>query len=372
MKNIYKFLTVIIVIIIVTIASVTIFQNIKKADTGKPVVKIGVILPLTGDLAFIGKSLKSGAELAVDELKETKYRYELIFEDDQINPTKSVSALNKLVSFDNISGVISFSGTVGQALAPVAEKLKVPHFAISSDLGAAVGDYNYINFVSPVDEAKTFVSALKDKNIKKIATFSQSGNSGIKMAFDNVEEGLKENSIKNTTEYFNAGDKDFRTIIQKLQDTSPDIYFLLARSPEIELIAKQLREVGITTPITSIEGFGLSTQLSLYEGQWFVDPAEPSTDFMKKMQDKYGNVPSVYAANVYDSIKLFVKAVEGTGDGSAIPSNSDMNKNLSKIIKEKYDGAVGKGLYFDNNGVLVDKAGIKEIRNGEIVYIGRK
>lgn len=373
MKNLLKLPVLLAVLVVAVLATFLIYQNNKQPSTGKPVVKLGVILPLSGDLAFIGQSIKHGAELAVSEIQDTKYTYQLVFEDDELNPTKSVTALNKLGDFDKVSGVMSFSGTVGQALAPIAEKSKVPHFAISSDPKAAVGVYNYINFVSPESEAETMVNALVSKGVKNVATLSQSGNAGGESLVAAVEKGMKAKSIANTKQQFTAGDTDFRTAIQKLSNTNPDIYFIMAVSPEIELITKQLREAGIKTPITNIEGFSQSTQLELYEGQWFVDPADPTGDYLKKMKAKYNeDTPSPYGANVYDSIKLLVQATEAAGNGQKVPTNAEINSKLVDITKVKYNGAAGLGVYFDNNGILVDKAGIKEIRGGKIVYIGRE
>ncbi|MEI7683318.1 MAG: penicillin-binding protein activator [Candidatus Saccharibacteria bacterium] len=374
-KNLLKLpvLVATVVVAILAVILIYLYQNNIQTSAGKPVVKLGVILPLSGDLAFIGESIQHGAELANGEVKDTKYTYQLVFEDDELNPTKSVTALNKLVDFDKVSGVMSFSGTVGQALAPIAEKTKVPHFAISSDPKAAVGAYNYINFVSPESEAETMVKALTRKGIKTVATLSQSGNAGGESLVAAVEKGLKAKSIANTKQEFTAGDTDFRTVIQKLRNTNPDIYFIMAVSPEIELITKQLREAGIDTPITSIEGFSQSTQLELYEGQWFVDPADPTGDYLKKMKAKYNeDNPSPYGANIYDSIKLLVQATEAAGNGRKVPTNTEINSKLINITKVKYDGAAGLGVYFNNDGVLVDKAGIKEIRKGKIVYVGRE
>ena len=57
----------------------------KKTDTpktDKPVVKIGAILPLSGDLAVWGNSEKQGLLLAQEDLPHsTKYSYQLIFDD---------------------------------------------------------------------------------------------------------------------------------------------------------------------------------------------------------------------------------------------------------------------------------------------------
>ena len=61
---------------------------------------VGVILPLSGDLAVFGEKLRQGIELATEEYKPN---INLIYEDAEISNTKAISAYNKIVSTSKIS-----------------------------------------------------------------------------------------------------------------------------------------------------------------------------------------------------------------------------------------------------------------------------
>ena len=85
---------------------------------------------------------------------------------------------------------------------------------------------------------------------------------------------------------------------------------MLAVSPQVEIIAKQIKEMSIKTPLTSIQSFELTKERDLFEGQWYVSAVEPQNNYTKKFQDKYGKSPSLGSMNGYDLFNLIVMASE--------------------------------------------------------------
>mgnify|MGYP005700136941 FL=1 len=74
------------------------------ADTKK--IKIGAIASLTGPAAEQGKNWVDGATLAVKALEKQGISIEFIVEDDASKPAQVHTAFNKLVSIDQVQGVI--------------------------------------------------------------------------------------------------------------------------------------------------------------------------------------------------------------------------------------------------------------------------
>ena len=78
----------------------------------RPVVKIGVSLPLTGDIAYMGQALKGAVQVAEQQLNESsglKNKYEFIIEDNGYN-TKTVIAINnKFVYADKVNAIVDFA-----------------------------------------------------------------------------------------------------------------------------------------------------------------------------------------------------------------------------------------------------------------------
>src|SRR4051812_44226626 len=119
-----KYIGILIVVVIIIAATIG-FQASNKAQNGKPTIKIGITLPLTGDVARLGESVKNSLILAKSDLPATKYNYELVFEDDQFKPALGVTTANKLINIDKVSALVSFGSPVGNVISPIAEKSKI-------------------------------------------------------------------------------------------------------------------------------------------------------------------------------------------------------------------------------------------------------
>src|SRR5258707_12272234 len=95
----------------------------------KTTIKIGIILPLTGDNAATGEDIRNGFLLAKNQINSPDYEYDLIFEDDQLEAQKAVLAPHKLLSSDKVDVIFSVCNSA-EAVAPIAEKANKLHFAI--------------------------------------------------------------------------------------------------------------------------------------------------------------------------------------------------------------------------------------------------
>ncbi len=115
-------------------------------------VKIGVIAPLEGGAAVFGESLVKGIQMAQVDLKDrtgTKYKYEIIVEDDGSTAAKAASAAQKLIYVDKVDAVITTTSVTGNAAKPVALAAKVPHICVCSDITIANAEYNFTNSIPP-------------------------------------------------------------------------------------------------------------------------------------------------------------------------------------------------------------------------------
>ena len=85
MNKITKIIIGIIVLVFVVWGGVKLF-GAKDEKISEP-IKIGVIAPLSGSVAFMGEGLRDAILMAKDDLgKDNKRKYEIIFEDGQLSP----------------------------------------------------------------------------------------------------------------------------------------------------------------------------------------------------------------------------------------------------------------------------------------------
>ena len=336
--------------------------------SAKPVVTIGVSAPLTGNSAHIGGSLRNSMELAKEKLpKNTKYEYKMVFEDDGMESKRAALAANKLIRIDKADILVSQTSGVGATISAIAEQNKIIHFGISVAQGVADGEYNFIHFTPPDAASKVLKEELQKRNLKRLAIIILNHPWPLDTR-DSIKKKLLGSNIEIVAEEtVNSGEKDFRVAIAKAKAKSPDVYMIIFFSPELEILYKQIREAGITEPVTSVLGFSLSSHPENYEGEWYVDSAEGKKSFYLDYNKRFGMEPELGAPNAYDIFNLIVYGFENTVSPAGVkPSNEEVIKYL--YATRNFDGVMGS-LSIDSKGAVDSPAVVKVIKNGKPVVL---
>jgi len=349
-----------IIAVILIVVGVSYFGKNSSQPSSKEPIKIGVILPLTGDAAFIGEAAKNSATLAKESFGKTKNTYELVFEDDQADSKKTVSAFRKLVDIDKIRAVGTGFAGPGNAVAPLAEQEKIIHFSIASDLNIAKDKpFVFNHWIKPENEAGVYIKEAKRQGLKKIAmiTSNQQGIIAIRDAM------LKEDPtifiLKD--ELLGPQEKDFRTSIIKAKNEGADAFLLMILPGQLTSVVKQIKEMKVNVPLTSVESFEYDQEVApMLEGEWYVSSADPSEDFTTSYKEKYNSLPYPGSGYAYDVIRILMTAFE----------KEKTNEGAAKFISEMKDfpGVTG-ALSVDSDGNINSKAVIKKIINGKFVEV---
>ena len=211
-----------------------------------------------------------------------------------------------------------------------------------------------------------FVQELQKRKLHRVALVYQV-NQGITVEVTEFDKQIKGTPIQKVAdESYLAGVTDFKTIIAKMAVARPDVYVVLAFSPELEIFTKQLRALHPDTPLTSIESFENTPDFSLFEGHWYVNAADTTKEFSARYEQAYGAHPPFGAANTYDIVSMIIKSAEEVL-GDNVPTNDQIVAEMMKI--KAYPGAVG-ALTMDKKGIVRSPAVVREIRNSKPVTIG--
>lgn len=322
-------------VVVLAIIVWAIFGNeTKKENLEKSVVKIGLILPLTGDLSFYGESAKNGAMLAIDEvLEDNKFDYELIIEDSGNDIRKTSTIANKMITLDRVNAVFTLFAPPANVLKLLADKHQIIHIGAAWETGYTEGVYNFNNWNVIEDEIDVLTNKLKEDDLTNVAVFNVN-QSGFNKAKEKMYESFKANGINVCNEViFNFGRKDFRTDIYKAKECKPDIYILEAFTPELDVLAKQLKEiVGNDVKMTGLE-MGINTpRLELFENSWYPSLAKTTDKFSNDYNDKYKQAPFFIAGNYYDNVNMVIHGFENSevkeGD---IPTNEEAARTIKAI-----------------------------------------
>ena len=356
-----KITGIIVGIIIVIILGCIVTANMASPKNDR-VIKIGVAVPLTGTNGFVGEEIRDAVLMAEKKLQNTKYKYEVVFEDVQVDPKMAASAAQKLINIDKVDAIISAYAPIDNTIAPIAEKAQVVHIGIAFDPRAAEGEYNFIDFVTPDTSAKAFLAELEKREITKLGIF-RLNNPGIIAVYDAVKTLAPEYGVTiNFDEQFQPGERDFRSIIAKAMKSKSQIFALLSIPPELDVLAKQMDDLNIHNQTTVIY-FELSPNKSLYEGLWSIGFGGVADSFVKEFKDTYNKDIAFGTPNSYDAFNIIVNAAESyTGAGK--PSTKYIADQIQNL--KGYEGVLGK-LDVNSAGIIDSAVQIKIVKNGVMV-----
>jgi branched-chain amino acid transport system substrate-binding protein len=375
-------------LITVTVVLTTIFALLfvsacsKKPQESKD-IKIGAILPLTGDGAKYGGAAKKGIELALGELNNKGgikgIKIKIIYEDSQGVPKDGVSALQKLITTSKVPAIIGdLFSSVTLAIAPIAEENKIVVLSPTSSAPKITyaGDYIFRNCASDIFEGSVMGEYAFDKlGFKKVGILyiNNDYGLGIKEVFENIFRS--KGGVITAEDTFEQSSTDFRTQLSKIKSSEPEAIYMIGYK-EQSLILKQAKEIGINSQFLSTVMFedpeiikiaGSAAEGVIYSARAYDSESKEGVtyDFVKKYRQTYNEIPDIFAALSYDAMSILALAMERGG------LKSDEIKTTLYSIKH-YPGVVGE-TSFNENGDVVQPVSIKTVRNGKfIIYQGDK
>lgn len=368
-----RFLLILIAVIILGLCCLLIYKNHNKPKSDKPIIKIGATLPLSGNMSNIGDSSHKTLQMAIDKWNQqtSKYKYELVVEDDAFEAKKVASITNKLLTVDNVKAVLSVFSIGANVVSPITQRNNIIHMTCAYGSQPAEGFYNFNNITQYEDQTQLMLDTLKQKDVKSII-FLISNNIGSTQQAEILEEKIRaDGSIEILAkEIFNPGTRNFKDIIQKtLRNGDPDIFYIDGITPDAELVAKYLKEETGIINLTTINDFIETANREIFEDLWFVESASGTDQFIKEFEDKYNQTLFLCGSNSYDNLDTLIWAYENTPlkDGFNIPDNEDVVKTLLSI--KDWKGATGD-FYVDEAGIFQTKSSVKIIKDGKAIPAG--
>jgi branched-chain amino acid transport system substrate-binding protein len=297
----------------------------------------------------------------------------LIFEDSQSDPAIAVSALQKLISTDKVSVVIGdIASSSVLAMAPIAEKAKVVLLspgASNPDI-SQTGEYIFRNWQSDALEgevdAKFAYEHLGYRNMAVLYVNNAYG-TGLKTVFEASFQKLGGKILN--SESFEQGAVDMRSQLNKIRKLKPDAIYMPGYPPEMAILLRQAKEMGIKIPFLSVQAFDdqkiLETAKDAAEGVIFSVPKPPDTSnpvvssFISKYKAKFNREPGVTSDTGYDALKIIVRAMNQAG------TSAEQVRHQLLTLKD-FPGAAGLTT-FDKNGDVIKQFIFKQVKNGQFV-----
>lgn len=363
-------------------------------------LKIGSLLPATGDLASIGQQMIGAVPLVVETVNAcggvNGKPVTLVSVDDQTDPKNGAAGMTKLATVDRVAGVVgSFASSVSTAAVSIATQNKVMLVSPGSTSPiftekASKGDYKgFWARTAPSDtqQALALAQLASKKGFKRVSTAVINNDYGVgfEKAFVQAFEKLggtvanKSNPVR-----YDPKATTFDTEASAAFAGKPDALLLVAYEETASLLLKAAYQQGLTQGVQIMLTDGTKSDTfpnkvgKGSDGKYIVAGAigtVPGSNgkgleaFSKLWESKKGAPPAPYTPHAWDATALLVLAAQaakqntGVGIASKIRevSNSpgtevsDVCEAL-KLLKDgkkiNYQGASGK-VDIDQNGDVV-------------------
>jgi branched-chain amino acid transport system substrate-binding protein len=350
--------TLVILAVLVVIGVFYFNDNNSNVGADKEII-IGAPLSLSGSAANDGENIKKGADLAVEDLAQKGIKVRIIYENDETNPTMTVTSIQKLFATEKT--IDALIGPTWGFLVDAGAKLISEHKTVTyspantSEIVSARSPYLFFGSLKNAEKDVPTENWLRSQGSKKVAiivdntywgdshltafktAITKSGAELVmteRLPLGGEKDGMTSAFTKALTAkadtilwtgYENAA---AAILIQKIQQQGKNIKFLSASAIPVGLAKNKTISIRSTDSI-----YYLRPQLS--------------NEFSEKFKTRYGSYPGSYADSAYDGVMLIADAA--------------LKKSPTQSIAEYlHSGVTFKGYQtdysFDENG---------DIRGGE-------
>lgn len=237
-----------------------------------PSIKVGILLPMSGDLAEKGNDCENGVILATQEINETGgitslggARIELIFGDTQSNPDIGAREAERLISEQGVIALIgTYQSSVAKPATQVAERLKTP-FIINVGIADILTErgFRYTFRVLPKaqfygrDQVR-FLSDLTNQTgypTRRVALLHENSDFGTAAALAQ-KEALRKNGFEIVAEvsYVAEGADNMNDEVAQVLSAKPDVILEVTYLKDSILIRQALSRAGVNIPLVDTAG----------------------------------------------------------------------------------------------------------------------
>jgi branched-chain amino acid transport system substrate-binding protein len=300
----------------------------------KEIVRIGVLMPMSGDIGNICKDDVIVLEKRVEEinkLPETRYEYKLIFEDSKYDPKTSHLAASKLLFEDKVDALIPFASISAKVTWPLVERAKVPQITLAFE-ECANGQRCFTYYLKSSDIAELLSKAAAALGYKSYAVVGTREEGTLK-AYSDLRKISQKYGIGEVGVFLmNPGDtRDYRIHLLKARETKPDFYFFEANPPDIDIIFRQASQLGGVNNIVGEEDLSTVADGSYLKGVWVSGCAPFSDEVRRKFRIWGAETRHPWTLYTYDLPKILIDAFEKAGNGKATPSGDEVCKALREM-----------------------------------------
>ncbi len=353
---------------LVSAATLALSMSVSGLAFAEP-VKIGMITTLSGGGAGLVIDTRDGFMLAIKQAGNSEI--EVITEDDGQKPELAVQIADKMIQSDQVdilTGIVWSNLLMAVAPSAVAQgKFYVSTNAAPAALAGENCNPLYFNAAYQNDNLHEAMGEYANKDYKKMFIMAPNYPAGKDSltGFKRFYKGEVGSEV-----YTQVGQTDYAAEIAQIRASGADGVFAFLPGGMGIAFMKQYAQSGVDVPVIG-PGFSFSQDVLSEIGDaalgvknsasWAKDlDNEASKKFVETFQAEYGRLPSIYAAQAYDTGSLIVSA-------AAKASVKDADAFRAALKEADFDSVRGKFSFNTNNHPIQDIYVREVVKEGDVL-----
>lgn len=303
------------------------------ASAANQTVKVGIGLPLTGQIAFLGQHFLQGAKVAAEVINENGgihgRKLELVVRDHKGIPSEAVNVAKRLIHEDHVKVVdVDLPASATIAVEGITKQAKIPQLGGYAFSSLPLQQHDPWYFQTSLTSgtlaaavAKMMHNAKDNKTVAMLAPNDDYGRSEIKA----IKAALAKVGTPKViyADYYERTQTDYSSALLKMRSLNPSSLFLDVRFPDSVTVLKQLAEFGIKKPLFSTINFynpKLVAQAGKLMGgtfialNWAPELSDPASNKFKKIyQSKRHHLPDANAELGWTAVNVIALALKEAG-----------------------------------------------------------
>jgi branched-chain amino acid transport system substrate-binding protein len=216
---------------------------------------LNVVIPLTGNGAFLGKAEQQAIEVAEKVINQHGGIHgrplHVVFHDDQTSPQLAVQLTNEIIATHPAVILGSTISALCNAMAPLVEANGPVMYCFSPSIRTKPGGYVFTSQIDSHDQQRALMTYFRAKGWKRIALITTTDSSG-QDAEKNITALVKEPEFKDVTlvanTHFAPSDVTVTAQIATMQAGNPQAIISWATAAAGATVFRGLKQAGIDLP----------------------------------------------------------------------------------------------------------------------------
>jgi branched-chain amino acid transport system substrate-binding protein len=331
-------------------------------------VKVGLLLPLSGKDALLGKLLLDAATLGLEDaysnptMRSLATKITLLPHDTGESPTKAKKAASEAIASGAKLLIGPLYADATQAIAPIARKAQIPVLSFSNSPDSAREGVHLFGYM--VQQQAAYITTYAVRQQKQHLAVLLPTNAYGTLIEDAVQDAALKTGLAHVTIVkYEAGSTDMPLIAAQLSNvlhqksqmtTTPaaDSVLLVESGTRLEALLKALATANIAPPDVSYLGIGTWLNEELLGNRRLMGAEFASTSlsshyyFNGRMQYSYNITPPHIAALAYDAPQLLAMVLmqEGQLSESALTRSQGYQLPATGLTRLNHDGTNTRAL----------------------------